>query len=112
MGAVCGLHTALLQYCCCRYNFPPTRGNRFKGGGIWVSCWPLTMSCITVLVLGPNGHLAGKHKDRAQSHITTQPSTPPPIQADTPLENVTADMAEPPEVQSTSVEVPIVPKPK
>lgn len=65
-----------------------------------------------MLVLGPNGRLMGKHKDRAWSHITAQPSMPPPIQVDTLLEDVTADVAEPPEVQSTSIEVPIMPKPK
>jgi hypothetical protein len=71
-----------------------------------------TTSRTTTLVLGPNGRLTGKHKDRVRSHVTAQPSTPPPIQVDTPLEDVTADVAEPPEVQSTSVEVPIAPKPK
>lgn len=65
-----------------------------------------------MLVLGPNSRLVAKHKDRAQSHVAAQPSTPPPIQPDTLLEDITADVAESPEVQSTSVEVPITPKPK
>ena len=71
-----------------------------------------TTSCITTLVLGHNSRLTSKRKDR--SHVTTQPSqsTPPPVQADTQLEDVMADMAEPPEVEAASVEVPIVAKPK
>ena len=73
-----------------------------------------TTSRVRMLVVGPNGRLASKRKDR--SHVTTQPSpsTPPPIQADTTLEDdVTADVAEPPEVQVASVEeVIIVEKPK
>ena len=65
-----------------------------------------------MLFLGHNGHLASKRKDK--SHITTQPSQsmPPPIQADTQLEDVMADMAEPPEVKSALVEVPTMVKPK
>ena len=37
---------------------------------------------------------------------------PPPIQTDTPLEDVIADVVEPPEVQAASIEVPTVVKPK
>lgn len=72
----------------------------------------LTSSRITTLVLGPKGRLATKRKDR--SHVAIQPSDsmPPPIQTDTPLEDVIADVAEPPEVQAASDEVPTVAKPK
>ena len=72
-----------------------------------------TTSRVRMLAVGPNSHLASKRKDRC--HVTTQPlpSAPPPIQADTTLEDVTADVAEPPEVQAASVEeVVIVEKPK
>ena len=65
-----------------------------------------------MLVLGPKGRLATKCKDR--SHVAIQPvdSTPPPIQTDTPLEDVIADVAELLEVQAASNEVPSVAKPK
>ena len=64
-----------------------------------------------MLVLGPKGHLVTKHKDR--SYVVIQPvdSTPPPIQTDTLLEDVIADIAEL-EVQAASDEVPSVAKPK
>jgi hypothetical protein len=74
----------------------------------------LTSSHIRTLVLGSDGRLASRRKDKSHLTTTQTPSTPAPIQADTSAVNVIPSTADLPEdaFQAASTDVQTEPKPK